>query len=284
MKIEFLGTGGAVTIPRPMCRCHVCVEARKRGVPYSRSGPGVYVHGPNLLIDTSEDIYMQLNRSGVERIDAVTYSHWHPDHVMGRRVLESMSGDFRRWPPDVKPCDVILPEQVAADFEERLAGAEHLRYFESQGFIRQRTLTDGESYSSNGAVITPIRLAEDYVYAFSIAESDKRALIAMDEMFGWVPDPDLAGVDLAVLPAGIFEHHPITGERQIHEAHPVLKMEATFAQTLAIIERLNPRLTLLTHIEEMDGLGYDDLQQVEALLAESGRNIKFAYDTLVVEV
>ncbi|KYD17410.1 hypothetical protein B4119_2122 [Parageobacillus caldoxylosilyticus] len=34
-KIEFLGTGEAVTIPQ----CRVCVEARAKGIPYGRSGP-----------------------------------------------------------------------------------------------------------------------------------------------------------------------------------------------------------------------------------------------------
>jgi phosphoribosyl 1,2-cyclic phosphate phosphodiesterase len=86
MRIEFLGTGGAGTTPRPLCDCRVCVEARTKGVPYSRSGPSVFVHGPDLLIDTPEEIKSQLNRSQVTRVAAVTYSHWHPDHTAGRRA------------------------------------------------------------------------------------------------------------------------------------------------------------------------------------------------------
>ena len=46
MKIEFLGSGGAITIPQPCCDCAICREARERGVPYSRTGPSVFVHGP----------------------------------------------------------------------------------------------------------------------------------------------------------------------------------------------------------------------------------------------
>ena len=44
----------------------------------------------------------------------------------------------------------------------------------------------------------------------------KRVLIAMDETHGWTP-PDLGPLDLAVLPVGVFEHHPYTGERMIPE-------------------------------------------------------------------
>lgn len=99
MRIEFLGTGGALTTPKPGCSCGVCKEARERGVPYSRSGPSLFVHGPDVLIDTPEEIKDQLNRSQVREIAACLYSHWHPDHVMGRRVWEALNNDWRGWPP-----------------------------------------------------------------------------------------------------------------------------------------------------------------------------------------
>src|SRR5262249_56693887 len=70
LKVEILGSGGAVTIPRPGCSCRVCVEAREKGVPYARTGPSVFVHGPDVLIDTPEEAKQQLNRSQVTRIAA----------------------------------------------------------------------------------------------------------------------------------------------------------------------------------------------------------------------
>ena len=54
MRLEILGSGGAVTIPRPGCDCRVCAEARARGIPYARTGPSVFVHGPDVLIDTPQ--------------------------------------------------------------------------------------------------------------------------------------------------------------------------------------------------------------------------------------
>ena len=65
MRIEFLGTAGAVGLPRPTCACRICAEARARGVPYSRNGPALFVHGPDLLIDTPEDIVQSLNRANI---------------------------------------------------------------------------------------------------------------------------------------------------------------------------------------------------------------------------
>lgn len=68
MKIEFLGTGGSVPTPRPLCHCSMCIEARERGVPFSRGGPSLFVHGPNLLVDTPEEVSILLNRSTVKAL------------------------------------------------------------------------------------------------------------------------------------------------------------------------------------------------------------------------
>ena len=83
MLVEILGSGGAISTPRALCRCGICRQARQQGVPYSRSGPSLFVHGPDLIVDTPEDIIASLARSRVERIAVGTYSHWHPDHLLG---------------------------------------------------------------------------------------------------------------------------------------------------------------------------------------------------------
>jgi phosphoribosyl 1,2-cyclic phosphate phosphodiesterase len=284
LKVEFLGTGGAMTIPRPLCSCYVCEEARIKGIPYSRSGPSLFIHGPNILIDTSEDIYFQINRSKIKEIKGVFYSHWHPDHVMGRRVLESLNADWRNYPPKHKKSDVYLPEQVAVDFNNFLGSGDHLEFFKEQGFIHLHELKDGETVSINSTDISPFRLAEDYVYAFLLKNKGKKVLIAPDELNNWKPNNDLQDVDLAILPMGISEYHPLTGEKQLSSEHPVLKEECTFIETLEIIRELNPRRTILTHIEEPDGLGYDDLKMIERKLKSEDLNIEFAYDTLVTDV
>ncbi len=147
MRVEILGSGGAATTPRPGCRCRVCAEAREKGSPYARTGPSVFVHGPDVLFDTPEESKLQLERAGIAEIAACLYSHWHPDHTMGRRVFETRNGDFRGWPPEAKRSlvtDVYLPEQVAADFRRMLGGMAHLEFMESRGWIRVHELRDGE--------------------------------------------------------------------------------------------------------------------------------------------
>jgi phosphoribosyl 1,2-cyclic phosphate phosphodiesterase len=281
MKIEFLGTAGPMAVPRPLCECDVCHQAREKGVPYSRSCPSLFLHGPNLLFDTSEDINMQLNRSRITEINGLFYSHWHPDHVMGRRVLELLNANYVNHPPQNTITDVFLPEQVAIDIKRFLGTGDHLEFLKDKGYINIHKIKDGNSVSFNDAEVTPFRLAEDYAYGFLVQDIENKILIIPDELSNWEPDNRFEGLDLAILPIGVLEYHPLTRERFVDANHPVLKEECTFAETIEIIKKLNPKKTLLTHI---NGFSFDDLKTLESRLKLEGLNIEIAYDTLTSEI
>jgi phosphoribosyl 1,2-cyclic phosphate phosphodiesterase len=253
-------------------------------VPYARGGPATFIHDANVLFDTPEEIREQLNRSRIDRVDACFYSHWHPDHVMGRRIFESLNWDANTWPANHRLTDVYLPEQVAEDFRHTLGTGDHLAYMEESGVIRIRRLTDGESVTVGDVTITPFRLIERYVYAFLLEEPGVRVLLAPDELHGWNPPADLVGLDLAVLPMGVCVHDPFSGERRISADHPVLTQEMSFSRTLEVVRALRPRQVVLSHIEEMDGLGYDELMKLAAKLHDEGLPVCFAHDTMRIEV
>ena len=285
MKIEFLGSGGAITIPRPGCQCHVCNEAREKDVPYSRTGPGLFVHGPDVMIDTSEQSCQQVNRAGLQNIPHALYSHWHPDHTKGSRLWESMNLDWKNWPPDSYVTQIYLPQQVAADFGEWLGLSKQFDYWENTlRVVKVHAIPDGDHIVMNGVKVTPFRLHEEYVYAFLFEDGDTRVLIAPDELYGWVPPEFVKAVDLAIIPMGIPVINPLTGERIYADDHPVLRTEATYQQTLDIVQQLHAKRVILHHIEEPFGMTYDDFEDLGAKLRADGLNIAFAYDTLTVEV
>lgn len=284
MEIEMVGSGGSFVTPRPGCHCQVCDEAREKGVPYARGGPATFIHHANILFDTPEDIQEELNRSGIDCVDACFYSHWHPDYVMGRRVFESLNWDGRSWPPHHRVTEVYLPQQVAEDFETMLGTADHLAFLEQVGVIQVHRLTDGQSVSLGDLTITPFRLAERYVYAFLVESPGLRVLISPDELHGWAPTPDLIGVDLAVLPMGVCEFDPVTEDRRIAADHPVLEKEMTFPETLDVVRALRPRQAVLTHIEELDGQSHDHLARLAGKLQEGGLPVRFAHDTMRIDV
>jgi phosphoribosyl 1,2-cyclic phosphate phosphodiesterase len=202
---------------------------------------------------------------------------------MGRRVWE-MNFDWERWPPQHRVTNIYLPQRVAVDFKERLGMWEHLSYLQQLGVVRLLVLGDGETVVVGDTQVYPFRLAVDYVYGFLLVRGDTRVFIAPDELFGWEPPELVRGVDVAVIPKGIQEFNPFTGERQIPAEHPVLKSEATFRQTLQMVRRLQAREVVMTHIEEADRLSYEDLLRLEEQLRQEGFNIRFAYDTMVLEL
>jgi len=278
LRVEILGSGGAVTIPRPGCSCRVCVEAREKGRPYERTGPSVFVHGPDVLIDTPEESKSQLNRSGVRRIAGGLYSHWHPDHTAGRRVWESRNFDFRSWPRRYETTPVYVPRPVWEDFEANYGLADQFRFMEGQGTVKVVLVESGVPFEVDGFQVTPIPLDAENAHAFLFEGDGARVLVAMDETQGWTP-PDLGPLDVAVLPVGVFEHHPYTGERLIPEefCKPPLK-KTRYAQALEMARALGARRTVLSHVEEMDRMSHDELVR----LGEAD-GWEPAYDGMVIE-
>jgi phosphoribosyl 1,2-cyclic phosphate phosphodiesterase len=284
MKIEFLGTGGAIPTPRPGSQHRISVEAREKGVPYSRTGPSIFVHGPNLLIDTPEESHLQLNRANISFVEHGIYSHWHPDHVMGRRIWEMLNADFRENPTQERVSDVYFPKQVAEDMKKMLGSWDHFEFLQSFGAIRMHVLEEQETIMLHDVVVTPIQLHEAYVYGFLLEEEDKRVFIAPDELYGWQPPANIIGVDVAILPMGIHEYDIKTGEKRFSREFLERIREASFQDTLKIIEKLQAKKVILTHIEEIDNLSYDDLKEIETKLQAEGLPVRFAYDTMILDI
>ncbi len=285
LEIEWLGSGGATTTPLPGCDCPVCTQARVAGAPAARSGPSIFVHGPQILIDTPEESKAQLNRANISTINAGLYSHWHPDHTAGSRVWESLNNDWLGLPKRSRCTPVYLPEQVAADWPRWLGLQAKFDFYQHIGVVDLQVVPEGQSLSVADVTVTPIQLQEAYVYAFLLEHAGRRVLIAMDEIVGWQPPQELRGVDLACLPMGVVDVHPLTGERLVPLGHPILAQECTFNATLNIVEQLQPKRVILAHIEEVYQILPSALDQIAAKVQrERGRAIEFAYDGLRVRV
>ena len=246
----------------------------------------MFVHGPDLLIDTSEDIYLQLDRARLGHIHGGLYSHWHPDHTMGRRVWETLNADPRGMPPRHRRSEVYVPTGVLEDFE-RYGLMPHFDFL-ARRFIDLIPMQPKRPYVINGYTVTAIPLAMERAYAFLLEAPGHgpdalRVLVAMDETKGWSPPPAVRGVHLAVIPVGIFEFDPFTGERRMPPEHPLLREEATFDETLALVAALGAGRTVLSHIEEPDQLGYDALRRLEQRSDLRALRATFAFDGCVID-
>lgn len=284
MKLEVLGSGGAVATPQALCNCPVCEKARKKGGRHARSGPSVFMHGPDILLDTPEEITVELNRSHVRNIGAVLYSHWHPDHTAGRRVFE-MNIEWNRSQRENRCTQVILTEKIAETFGSRLGIMSQFDYFRSIGIVDLKIVKNDEVFSVNGCTIQPVQMAYDYSFGYCFDDGRSRYLVIMDELKNWEPDASILATyfDVVYLPLGVLEKNPVTGERLIDAAHPILKDEQTAEETLALVQRLNAGRFVLSHIEEPDGIGYAFARKLSQLYSRrAGKRIDLAYDGMLV--
>jgi phosphoribosyl 1,2-cyclic phosphate phosphodiesterase len=82
LKLTVLGSGTSVGVPTIGCHCDVCTSTDPRD---QRLRPSVWIEyrGRSVLIDTTPDLRAQVLRAGIERIDAILFTHSHADHIMG---------------------------------------------------------------------------------------------------------------------------------------------------------------------------------------------------------
>lgn len=82
MRLTFLGTGTSFGVPVVGCGCETCASDDPRDR-RGRHGAVVGLPGGNLLVDTPPELRLQLVQAGIERVEAVWYTHLHADHVHG---------------------------------------------------------------------------------------------------------------------------------------------------------------------------------------------------------
>jgi phosphoribosyl 1,2-cyclic phosphate phosphodiesterase len=286
MKLEILGSGGAVATPKPFCPCEVCRLARAGGPADGRLGPSVFVHGPDLLIDTPEEIAVQLNRSAAPRVAACVYSHWHPDHTAGRRLFE-MNKDWNGWPARNRSTKVVLTESIARSFRDYMGIMTHFDFLAGEGLVDLMVVGDTVPWELGTWRIRPVPLGNGFAFAWSVEGEGKRLLVVMDEIKGWEPAPAILASrwDLVYLPLGIYDRDAFTGRVLMDPAHPILQSEQTVDETLALAARLDTPRLVLSHIEEPDGIGRALGERLGRLWSgRLGREVILAWDTMVIEV
>lgn len=82
LRVTLTGTGTSAGVPVIGCDCEVCTseDPRNRRL---RTAAKIELEDGVILIDTPTDLRQQALRYGIERLDAVLFTHSHADHIMG---------------------------------------------------------------------------------------------------------------------------------------------------------------------------------------------------------
>ncbi len=282
MKWTILGSGGSQVIPKPLCPCKVCTEARVKGVPYARSGPSAYMHDIGLLIDTPAEVAAQLNRCDINRVDHLLFTHLDPDHVEGFRIVEHMALDFRSWSayPEKQVC-LLTPEKMNGRLSKLSSQyGPVIDFYQAKGFMCIKPFGDRLLIGDVQITAVPVDRGFQIVFIYVFEKAGRKVIYAPCDL---KPFPEHRGevqnADLLIIQPGIFEMG-LKHDFIYPDDHISRTTLYTFEQTMEIAQRIGARKTVFVHLEEYWNRSYDDYRGLEGKYP----NISFAYDGMQIDV
>lgn len=271
-----------MVIPKPLCQCQICREAREKGIPYARSGPASFLHDINLLIDTPGEIISQLNRCSIDRIEYLIFTHLDPDHIEGFRVVEQIALDFRRWRtyPE-KQIALILPEQLIDSLKTiKSQYGSFLDFYINRGFIRLISFQGKVWLNEIEITAIPVDSGTQHSFIYIFEKAGRKIVYASCDIKPFPEDKrEVQHPDLLIIQPGIFETK-LKHNFEYPSEHISRKTLYTFEQTMGIAKRLNSKKTVFVHLEEYWNRSYNDYRAIES----EYDGIQFAHDGLVLKV
>jgi phosphoribosyl 1,2-cyclic phosphate phosphodiesterase len=212
-----------------------------------------------VLVDTGPDVRAQLLGAGVDRLDAVLYTHAHADHSHGIDDLRVF------WQDSERRVDVYADAATLARFDQAFAYC--FRTLPGSFYppiLEAHEITAGQAFSIEGPggpiEFLPYRQVHGDIHSLGFRIGG----LAYSCDVSALPDetlPHLADLDTWIVDALRYRPHP---------SHFSLR------ETLAWIERLTPRRAILTHMH-ID-LDYQRLKR------ELPPGVEPAFDGMTVEI
>jgi phosphoribosyl 1,2-cyclic phosphate phosphodiesterase len=252
LQLTILGSGTSMGVPTLGCHCAVCESKDPHD---RRTRPSVLLSygGRNVVIDTTPDFRYQAMRHGVDRLDAIVYTHAHADHILGLDDIRPFNLKQQGVVPIYAAADTLamLRRTFAYIFEEAPAGS-------TLPGVELHTIRGPFDLFGVRVVPIPAMHGPTAVLGFRFG----RAAYLTD--FSQIPAASkelLLGLDDFVLDALRYVPHP---------------MHSNVKQSLALVKELKPKRAWFTHI--CHDLGH---AETNAKLPE---NVRLSYDGLSFEV
>ena len=236
MIVTLLGTGTSQGVPVVGCQCAVCRSDDPRDSRL-RTAALVEVEGLHILLDAGPDLRMQLLHANITRVDAVLVTHEHKDHLAGLDDIRPVYFMMKE-PIHIYTLPRVL-KVIRKDYD--YAFRQH-PYPGVPSFVLHPV--SNEPFSVGGVEITPIHVRHLTLPILGYRIQDM-AYITDGSFIAETEMQKLKGLELLVINAlRIKEHY----------SHFNLQ------QALAIIEQLQPKRAVITHVSHEMGL-YKDVSQ-----------------------
>jgi phosphoribosyl 1,2-cyclic phosphate phosphodiesterase len=229
VRLVFLGTGTSYGVPQIGCRCRTCTSADPRDR-RTRTAALIETDAGRVLIDTPPELRLQLVAAGVDRLDAVLYTHAHADHVHGIDDLRALSARHGVALPTYGAAETLadLAQRFAYAFDRTTGPREGT----SRPELAAHPLEPGRQVMIAGLPVLPLALPHGDQMVFGYRCGSVAYLTDVKE----VPEPAAAalrGVDVLVLNALLDRPHPL------HLSIP---------EAVAAAQRIGARQTYFTHL------------------------------------
>lgn len=255
MRVVFLGTATSYGVPQVGCRCGTCTSRDPRNF---RTRASVYVEtgeGVRLLLDVGPEMRLQALREGIDRVDAVLFTHYHADHTSGIDDLKAFNASLQ----GPLPCfgDADTERSLRTRFPWAFEGTPWI------GLIPHITYTvvDAEPFCAGGSsMVVPIPMRHGRIRATGYRVEDFAYLTDTSGL----PSSSIAqlhGLDTMVIDSFRWEPHPT---------------HLSVREALDVISQTRPRRAFLTHVGH-------SLEHT-ATNARLPANVEVAYDGLRLEM